>query len=103
MMAPPGTRCELPRALLSLTSANKRRGATSWEVMRSSDHAGRHDSTVLLFPLHTSRSHPLSNLGLVVLQSHLKCRSNQRATLPGPFSYPPILDHLKPILAPAEE
>jgi hypothetical protein len=35
---------------------------------------------------------------LVVLQSHLKCPSNQRAALPGPFAYPPALEALKPSL-----
>jgi hypothetical protein len=41
--------------------------------------------------------------GPLALQSRLACPSNQRGALPGPFAYTPVLDHLEPILAPAEE
>src|SRR5215217_6447276 len=51
-------------------------------------------------PLHPRvRSHLLLGQGLMVLQSHPKCPSSQRAALPGPFAYLLALDHLKPIFA----
>jgi hypothetical protein len=37
-----------------------------------------------------------SDIVVVLLQSRLKCLSNQRAALPGPFAYPAVSEALEP-------